>query len=215
MSVSYKEVMKKIIQEKENGVITSKEITELGIHRSVLKDFVQSGEIYQYRRGIYVKSDAWEDEFFLLQLKYERGIFSHETALYLLGYSDRCPCKFTMTFPQGYNCHSLKSENVIVKKALKENYELGIIEIKSPCGNMIKVYDFERTLCDCLKGQGTDVQIINPAMRKYVFSSDINILKLIKYSEQLHVKGKISKYLEVLLWLLKKPIITKHKKLII
>ena len=46
MSVSYKEVMKKIIQEKENGVITSKEITELGIHRSVLKDFVQSGEIY-------------------------------------------------------------------------------------------------------------------------------------------------------------------------
>ena len=64
---------------------------------------------------------------------------------------------------------------------------------------MIKVYDLERTLCDCLKGQGTDVQIINPAMRKYVFSSDINILKLIKYSEQLHVKGKISKYLEVLL----------------
>ena len=39
MSVSNKEIMKKIIQEKENGVITSKEITELGIHRSVLKDF--------------------------------------------------------------------------------------------------------------------------------------------------------------------------------
>ena len=199
MSVSYKEVMKKIIQEKENGVITSKEITELGIHRSVLKDFVQSGEIHQYRRGIYVKSDAWEDEFFLLQLKYERGIFSHETALYLLGYTDQAPNEYVMTFPQGYNCHSLKSENVIVKKALKENYELGIVEIKSPCGNMIKVYDLERTLCDVLKGNSSDIFVVNTAMRKYVWSDNKDLNKLVEYSKKLHVKGKISKYLEVLL----------------
>ena len=34
-----------------------------------------------------------EDDFYLLQRKYGRGIYSHDTALYLLGYSDRTPCE--------------------------------------------------------------------------------------------------------------------------
>ena len=33
-----------------------------------------------------------------------RDSYSHDTALYLLGYSDRTPAKYTMTFPKGYNC---------------------------------------------------------------------------------------------------------------
>ena len=45
---------------------------------------------------------------YLLQRKYGRGIYSHDTALYLLGYSDRIPAKYTMTFPKGYNAPSLK-----------------------------------------------------------------------------------------------------------
>ena len=32
-----------------------------------------------------VQSSAWEDDFYLLQRKYSRGIYSHDTALYLLG----------------------------------------------------------------------------------------------------------------------------------
>ena len=44
-------------------------------------------------RGIYVLNSAREDDFYLLQRKYGRGIYSHDTALYLLGYSDRTPCE--------------------------------------------------------------------------------------------------------------------------
>ena len=42
---------------------------------------------------------------------------------YLLGYSDRTPAKYTMTFPKGYNAPSLKQENLIVKRVVPENYE--------------------------------------------------------------------------------------------
>lgn len=97
--------------------------------------------------------------FYLLQRKYGRGIYSHDTALYLLGYSDCTPAQYTMTFPKGYNTPSLKSENIIIKRVMPDYYSFGILELNSPCGNPIRVYDLEQTLCDILRGSGSDIQI--------------------------------------------------------
>ena len=104
-----------------------------------------------------------------------------------------------MTFPKGYNAPSLKQENLIVKRVVPENYEFGRIEIESPSGNPIRVYDLERTLCDILRGSGSDVQIVGEAMKRYAASKDKNIHKLMQYAEQLHVKPKVLRYMEVLL----------------
>ena len=195
--------IKELLEGSNNGIITSAQVNDSGICRDYLKPLVDSGDIYRYSRGIYIKSDAWEDDLYLLQQKYKKGIYSHDTALYLLGYSDRTPIKYTMTFPQGYNCKSLKDEYLIVKHTIDKNYELGIIEIDSPSGNPILIYDLERTLCDILKGSGSDIQIINKAMKQYASSKDKNIFKLMKYADQLRVKKKVMHYMEVLLWLLK------------
>ena len=53
-------------------------------------DVYKRQEMYRFGRGLYVRSSAWEDDFYLLQRKYGRGIYSHDTALYLLGYSEMC-----------------------------------------------------------------------------------------------------------------------------
>ena len=109
---------------------------------------VESGIIYRVERGIYALPEVWEDEMFFLQYRFAKGIFSHETALYLHGLTDRTPIRYTMTFPFGYNTGSVKKHKIIAKLSTKETYELGIIETISPAGNQIKVYDVERTLCD-------------------------------------------------------------------
>lgn len=188
-----------LISSSPNGIITSKQVTEAGLHRSLIREMVNNGELIQYNRGIYLSNDAWEDELYLLQYKYKRGVYSHDTALYLLGYSDRTPAKFTMTFPKGYNAASLKSENIIVKRVVPENYSLGIIEINSPSGNRIRIYNLERTLCDIIRGSGSDIQIVSEAMKRYAASSDKNVHKLMRYAEKLRVKPKILRYMEVLL----------------
>ena len=95
-----------------------------------------------------------------------------------------------MTFPKGYNAPSLKQENIIVKRVVPDNYTLGIIEIKSPCGNPIKIYNLERTLCDIVRGSGSDIQIVNGAMKRYAASKEEDIHKLMKYAGQLRVKLK-------------------------
>ena len=35
------------------GVISSSTVTQLGLHRSILQELVDEGEIYPYSRGIY------------------------------------------------------------------------------------------------------------------------------------------------------------------
>ena len=188
-----------VLNNTKNGVITSKTVTENGMHRSVLSRMVKDGELVQCSRGVYMLADEWEDEFFLLQQKYKRGIFSHSTALYLLGYSERVPLRFHMTFPTKYNSASLKQENVIVSRVKDENYKLGITKLVTPSGNQVYAYDLERSLCDIVRGSGDDIQIIQYAMKKYAASKEKDINKLMNYAKQLRVEPKVGKYMEVLL----------------
>ena len=194
-----KKTIKELLKTSMDGTITAQQVTAAGLHRSVLQELVDNGELYRFGRGLYVRSNAWEDDLYLLQRKYGRGIYSHDTALYLLGYSDRTPAKYTMTFPKGYNALSLKQETLIVKRAIPENYDFGIIEIQSPSGNPIRVYDLERTLCDILRGSGSDIQIVGAAMKRYAASKDKDIHKLMQYAERLRVKPKVLRYMEILL----------------
>ena len=191
--------IEELLEGSEDGTITSAQVVEAGLYRGVLQGLVRKGEVYRFGRGLYVKSTAWEDDFYLLQRKYSRGIYSHDTALYLLGYSDRAPAKYTMTFPKGYNAVSLKNENLTVRRVVRENYEPGIIQIQSPSGNPIRVYCLERTLCDILRGSGSDIQVIVDAMKRYAASKDKDIHRLMEYAELLRVKPKVLRYMEVLL----------------
>ena len=191
--------LSELIETLPDGTITPRQIADAGFHHSILSDLVDSGQLYRFGRGLYVRTDVWEDDFYLLQRKYGRGIYSHDTALYLHGYSDRTPAKYTMTFPKGYNCSSLKQELINIKRVVPENYTSGVTELISPYGNPIRVYDLERTLCDILRGSGSDIQIINAAMKKYAASKEKDIHKLLQYADQLRVKPKVLHYMEVLL----------------
>ena len=189
----------KILSVAENGVVTTRKITELGLSRSVLTELVASGDLVRCSRGIYMLADEWEDEFYLLQKRYAQGIFSHGTALYLHGYSERVPLSVHMTFPTKYNSPSLAQENVIVTRVLPANYQLGVTTVMTPSGNPVTVYDLERSLCDVVRGKGDDIQVVQYAMRQYAASRERDINKLMKYAKQLRVEPKVRQYMEVLL----------------
>ena len=184
--------------EENNGFITSAQVTEAGLQRRVLSKLEATNKIVRVARGIYALPDVWEDEMYFLQYRYAKGIFSNETALYLHGLSDRTPQVYTLTFPHGYNTPGIKNQNVKARFATLGMYSLGIMEVSSPCGNPLRVYDKERTLCDIVKGNNTcDIQLINGAMKMYAASSEKDMAKLLSYAEQLRVKPKILRYMEV------------------
>lgn len=195
----YEDEIQEILKN-NNGIVTTTQITEAGIPRRCLSSMVDSGVIYRVDRGIYALPETWEDELFFMQYRFSKGVFSHETTLYLHGMTDRTPIRYTMTFPFGYNTSNVKKNNIIAKSSSKDTYELGIITMSSPAGNPINVYDIERTLCDIVKGRHrSDIQVINQAMKTYAGSMDKDIAKLMSYADQFRVKPKILRYMEVLL----------------
>jgi len=186
---------------KDNGgYITTAQVTNASIPRRCLSELVSSGEIYKVDRGIYALPETWEDEMYFLQYRFNKGIYSHGTALYLHTLTDRTPHKYHMTTPHGYNASGARKQGIVIKAAKPELFELGITEVASPCGNPLRVYDVERTLCDIVRGRNADdIQLVNQAMKAYAVSNKKDIAKLFDYAENLRVKPKILKYMEILL----------------
>jgi predicted transcriptional regulator of viral defense system len=186
--------------EESNGFITAAQVTTAGIQRRALGELLAAGRVYRAARGIYALPEAWEDEMFFLQYRFSKGVFSNGTALYLHGLSDRTPTNYTLTFPRGYNATGLKSLNAKAKFVTLGVYDLGVTEKSSPCGNPLRVYDIERTLCDIVRGNNScDIQLVNQAMKAYAVSKGKDMAKLISYAERLRVKPKVLRYMEVLL----------------
>lgn len=197
--MDYTEQIKNMLNQ-QNGLITTAEICAAGIPRQYLSEMVKANLLRRVERGIYALPEAWEDEMYLLQCKYSKGIYSHETALYLHGFTDRTPIRFVMTFPYGYHVKSIDTTNIRMKKVVKKNYKLGLTKGWSEMNNPIMLYDLERTLCDVVKGNNCcDIQIVNQAMKRYASAKRKNIAKLLHYSELLRVKPKILTYMEILL----------------
>ena len=188
------------ILEQNKGFITSAQVTNAGLQRRALSELVAANRIYRVDRGIYVLPEMWEDDMYFLQYRYAKGVFSNGTALYLHGLTDRTPQAYTLTFPHGYNAAGLKKHNVKAKYVMLATYDMGIIEMPSPSGNPLRVYDIERTLCDIVKGSNAlDIQLVNQAMKIYAESKGKDIARLISYAERLRTKPKILRYMEVLL----------------
>ena len=186
---------------KNNGMISTAMVVKKGFARGSLKYLVDTGCLEKVDRGVYCLPDEWEDEFFSLQARYKKGIFSLDTALFLADLTDRTPAQFNMPFPTGYNISKLKGEGILANTVKSTLHNLGIENKITPSGHTVKAYNPERCLCDIVKEKNhCDIQLISEAFKNYVKWNNRDINKLSKYADILKVGGKIRTYLEVLLW---------------
>nr|WP_315522441.1 type IV toxin-antitoxin system AbiEi family antitoxin domain-containing protein [Olegusella massiliensis] len=188
------------LAQSNGGLVTTAQVVGAGIPRARISDMVKAGELERVRRGVYCLADAWEDECLAAQLRFPKGVFSDGTALYLHGYTDRTPLRLTMCFPRSYRATKAREEGIEVRTCADEVLDLGLATIKTGYGNEVRAYDLERTLCDIVRGQRVvDVQVVNPAMKRYVRSGGRDVQKLLGYARELGVEKKVRNYLEVLL----------------
>jgi hypothetical protein len=180
------------------GFITFSQIKETGTSYSEVKKLLNSGEIEKEEPGIYRLPDTYVDELFTAQYRYPKGIYSLESALWLHGLSLTVPFEPVMSFPYGTNTRLIKDAG-IKPIVLRANYGVGIVEVATPVGQMVRVYEIERTLAEVLRPiYKTDVQIMSSAFKMYAKMGKIKYTKLFKYAKIFKVQEKMQSYLEVL-----------------
>lgn len=194
-----KDIMK--IVAKNKGVITTNQLTDLGIHRQYLSNLVKQGKLEKVERGVYVLVNTFEDTLFNLQSRFNKGIYSHSTALYLHGLTDRTPLKYTMTFPTSYNITNIQKQGVRTYRSNEKFYNIGLDTVHTNNGHIVRVYSIEKTLCDIVRGNSKvgKEEVVN-AFKEYSKRKDKDLNVLYKYASLLKVESKIRGYMEVLLW---------------
>lgn len=185
--------------ESNGGTITTEQVNKMNIHRTTLRKMVDKGLLDHSARGVYVLPSKLDDEFYNLQTRFKKGVFSNISALYLLGFTDRTPIRFDMTFPASYNTSSVKDE-IVAHRVKKQLYEKGIIQVKTPAGNEVNAYCIEHTLCDILQTRNAiDIQVVTDAFKRYAKYKNKNLPFLSEFAKMTRVETKVRQYLEVLI----------------
>ena len=189
----------KILNLFKNGYLTTKDVVSSGIPKVYLTKLIKKNVIERVSRGIYVKKNEFADEFVVLQSKSKNAIYSNTTALYLHGFSNRVPLKYDITINSGYNGSLQKDDKVNLFYTKKELLEVGVSYYKLDSGNVIRVYDLDKTICDIIKNKKKiDAEIFNKAIREYFYSNKKNTLKLYEYAKKMNVYNKVRDTFEVL-----------------
>lgn len=164
-----------------------------------LSKMEKNNDIERSERGIYTLNDYLPDMFSIYQLKYQRGIYCLNTALYLLDFSDRYPDKLDMMFPQGYNTSKISTQ-ISAHTQLSKYFDLGIIKVKTMNGNEVKTYSLERTLAEILRPQNhVDPDIVTNAYKKWTNRKNKDIGELFLFAQKFKTINQVQSYLEVLL----------------
>ena len=179
-----------------HGYITTSELLKLKIYKSQIEFYINKGIIEKVSYGLYMDSKLFKDEYYILQKKYPKAIFSYNTALHILNLTNKTPSEIDITVPRDkrvrgtYNIHRVSNNY----------YEIGIIETISPFGNPVKVYNAERCICDMLRSNKEfDLELQNRVLDYYFNSKEKNIELLLKYAKIFNIYDKVNTIVEVMM----------------
>lgn len=188
------------IAKKRKGIILTSDLSKENIPREYLSRLEKLEKIERVSRGVYVTTDAIDDEMYFMQLKVPKIIYSHDTALFMHGLSDRTPNIYSITIPSNYRVSKEIKDTYKVFYIKPELYEMGKIIKNTSFGNEVMVYDIERTICDIVRSRSKiDIQIFNDALKRYVKLKTADLNKLHIYAKELKIYKLIRLYMEVLL----------------
>ncbi|MEG0034074.1 MAG: type IV toxin-antitoxin system AbiEi family antitoxin domain-containing protein [Bacilli bacterium] len=185
---------------KNNNMITTSQVLSLGYSKQLLTNYVKEGLSERCRHGVYTFPNTVHDDMYTLMLRSDKIVFSHETALFLNGLSERTPFIHSVTIQSNAVLpNSIKGECTCfyVKPEL---HDIGIIEKSTTFGNVVRCYNIERTICDLLRCRNRcDEETVIGAIKNYAKydKKDLNLLSI--YAKKFKVVKELKTYLEVLL----------------
>ena len=190
----------KDISNKNNGLILTKDANENGVSRASLSQLCKDGKISRVAMGQYVLSDALNDEMLSLSVRSDLIVFSHESALFLNGISERTPFEHTVTIPSSKTLARSISSQCKIYYIKDDLHELGKVRLITPMGNSVPSYDMDRTICDIVRSRSriADETFLS-SLKQFAVSPNKNLANLSLYADKMGVLQQVRQYLEVLL----------------
>ncbi len=185
-----------------NGYIRTRDISSKDVNRRYLRDLIDEGVIEKIKQGLYRWKDAKfdvEEELVNVSKIIHHGVICLVSALAYYELTTYTPGEYTIAVGRNYNI-KLPDYPPIKLYYFSDKYYMDGIEKIDINGNIIKIYNIEKTICDCLRYENKiSKDIIVESIKEYVKRSGKNISKLMNYAAKAKVKDVVQKYMEVLM----------------
>lgn len=193
---------------KENGgYLRISSLDALGIDRHLAYAYMsEHPEIHHCGHGLYFDSRLTDpDHEWALSYHKDNLVYSHETAMFLLGLIDVRPAAISFTMPAGYNTRHVSGKLDLRPHTIKKDlFTMGIIEVKTTQDHIVRCYNKERTICDMVKKdkftkQKNRSKLYQKGLRNYFSNSlDADILLLEDYASKLNILPEIQAIISVM-----------------
>lgn len=191
-------IMEEIKQ--NNNMITTAQVAALGFSRAVLSKYVKADLLERSRQGVYILPDSMHDDMYTLMLRSDKIVFSHDTALFLNGLSERTPFEHSVTIPSNCVLSNVLMDECKCYYIKPDLFDVGVVKKKTTFGNEVRCYDAERTICDLLRSRNRiDEETVINAIKKYAAYKEKDLNRLATYAEKFRVGKILKQYMEVLL----------------
>ena len=197
--MNYLQILKEL-SEQNGNIVTTQAAEAAEISRAMLSKLCKQGKLQRIAQGQYILAQEMPDELLSLSLRTQHLVFSHETALFLHGISDRTPFVHSITVPTGIGVSPSLQEECKVYRIKPELSNLGITAMQTPLGALVPCYDLERTICDLIRSRskiGTETFLA--ALKQYAAHPKKNLNQLNVYAKKMGLTTLVRQYLEVLL----------------
>lgn len=182
------------IFKRHNGMMRTHELYDAHVFYNDIQLLIGRGIIEKVRYGYYqwIDSENLSEALTVTRL-FPDAIMCMDTALFYYRYSDRTPLAWHLAVSKDSNKSRFKIDYPFIKPYYIEPSILGLGAVDGEMdGNPVRIYDKERTICDCLRYMGKmDKEIFNKAIRCYVEDNEKNIPRLSEYAKKLRIAQKV------------------------
>jgi predicted transcriptional regulator of viral defense system len=180
------------------GVIRTIEFQKAGLHNSYLTALTDEGRIVRVKSGLYVASESQTASgFFEVQLALPSAVVCLASAITYYDLTTYEPPSVQVAIRRG---DRTKPPTFPPTRLFSFGirHELGVVAVEVE-GRTIKIYDREKTICDCVRFRRTLGQdVVNEATRNYLQGPDRNVDQVMEYSRVLREEGPVRTHLGIL-----------------
>lgn len=181
------------------GIMTMSDLNDKGVAYYFVRKMIKEGTIETIKRATYKLTSVDTDDYLEAQSLVSRGVFCLYSAALIHELSTFIPTEHHLAIPKKNKVTLPDYPPIQTYYWHAAQYSLGIEQIPKN-GNLIEVYDVEKTVCDFLKFRNkVGIDTTKEVVKNYLNSNGRQIDKLVKYARQLRLVSIVDQYLTILL----------------
>ena len=179
-------------------IYSTNELNQLGYHSNLLTELTRQNQLTRVQRGFYIVNDGLDELAMIVQL-FPEGILCLSSALYFYDYLDHVPMRHTIAVTKNNNRYKYRHSDLNLKAYFRDDKYINVgVDLNGYKGHLIKVYDRERTICDCIRRRKLiSTKEYKQAIQSYIADPNKNMSRLREYGELFRISEKLEFLFEV------------------